>query len=215
LKSVLKRGERALVFLERDELFERHASERTRAEIAAHCGGARLKSIAPVGLWKLDEDGACALPSEIGALPQELAKYAKAGVVPSLPLLHWTAKRVAAELPWAQISYGVMAVTPPVRVEANREVYSSSRTEPSSSLSPAEWHALWKVIAEADVFDLPWRMGTSRGPCLDYLEIAIHTREGSWSGLVNFEKASTPLEELQLAQVKPVYDAIAKLRRTP
>lgn len=215
LEQVLKRGERAIVFLERDELFERHASERTRAELATHCKGAFLRSIQPGGLWKLDADGNCAAPSEAAPLPPELEPYAARGIVPSLRVLDWTARRVAAELPWVEMRFVGLGLPDPLRVDARRQVFIDSDTVPRRRLTETEWQGLWTLIAEADVFELPLEMGSSRGPCASHTGIRIRTREGGWSGYVNFDVASTPMERSQLERVKPVCDALAKLRKSP
>jgi len=215
LEQVLKRGERAIVFLERDQLFERQGGERTRAQIAEHCGGARLEAIALGGLWKLDANGDCIPPLDALPLPRELTARMRNGALASLPLLHWTAQRIASELPWVHVRTDGLVMPNLLRVAADRSVHEYPHETPTRTLSKAEWDALWHRIDEADLFGLPLQMGSSRAPCLYHIEIEIRTRTGGWKGHVNFEKAWSPLEEQRLARVKPVYDAIARLRKQP
>jgi len=212
LEKLVKKGERALVFLERGEMF-RGLDERTRAELAKLAGPIPLRVFAAGGLWRIDADGDAAIPEGArDVFPIDFAASVKDEKLPCAELLAWCEARIAAAYPW--VSAGDWQ--PSVRVEANREVHMFDRVRGGRSvktLTLEQWTELWAVVEAARLHEMPETMGAGRGPESTSRTIEVHTLTGmSKSSFVDWNP-TTDYERNCMERARTVWDALIELQK--
>lgn len=213
LEMLLEKGERALVFLETSDTF-RSLHERTRAELTKLAGPVPLRVFASGGLWKIDADGAVAIPEAENVLPEDLAASVQDGKLRHTELMDWSRARIAAAYPW--VSAGDWL--PYVRVEASRDVHSFDRfkgTGVVTTITPSQWTELWSLVQQASLHEMPRSVGQSRGPEGSHLTIEVHTLTTiSKSTFVDWNP-TTDYERGCMDRARPLWDALMKLREQP
>jgi hypothetical protein len=213
LELLVKKGGRALVFLETDDTF-RGLDERTRAELTKLAGPIPLRVFAAGGLWMIDAAGAAALPDAQNVLPADLGAHVNDGKVPSAELVEWAQARVAAAYPW--VSAGNWR--PYVRVEASCEVHSfhvHTGTRAVKAITPSQWTELWEVVHAARLREMPESIGQHRNPPGGSCTIEVHTTTGMWKSKFVDWNPTTDYERDCMERARPVWDALMKLHEQP